>query len=242
MRKPVTNTTFTMQKYFNIIISTACIVLAFMLFKSCQKNQDGEQFQKMYVASHDSLRSYIDEDGLHVSEINVLQGSMSNLKSLITGTDSALRRLQILVTKNTTSATILLSATHSQGSSATTATGRDTIRKDSLIYIYPQYTSKWNEKWSKGRIIANKDSVYRDFTTFNDFELSQEWEKQKVAGKWFKQNILVSKVTNKNPNTETVNLKTFSKEEPKQHRLLTFAIVSIAGSVTGIYIDSKLHK
>lgn len=231
-----------MQKYFNIIISAACIILAFLLFKSCQKNEEGENFQSMYLSSKDSLRNYIDKDGLHVSEINVLTGSMNNLKNLIAGTDSTLRRLQMVVNKNTQSATILLSATHNNGSSGTITTGRDTIIKDSITYIYPQYTTTWNEKWSKGKITANKDSIYRSFTTFNDFEMSQDWQKQKIKGKLFKRPILVSKIKNLNPNTETIDLKSFSKEAPKQRKLLTFAVGVVAGSAATIYLNQKINR
>lgn len=219
-----------------------CIVLAFLLFKSCEKNEDADTFNKMYHAAHDSLRTYIDKDGHHIAEINVLQGSMRNLKNLIAGTDRTLRRLQTIVNKNTTSATILLSRTQNNGSTKTILVPGDTVIKDSITYIYPQYTANWDEKWSKGRIIANKDSVYRDFTTFNDFELKQEWKKQKVDGKWFKKKMLVSEIKNLNPNTQTVNLKTFSKESPKQNKLLTFGLGAMAGIATTIYIGNKLNK
>lgn len=231
-----------MQKYFNIASLATCIALAFFLFKSCQKNEDSEQFKKMYAASQDSLRTYVTKDGLHAAEINVLSGSVSNLKSLIAGTDSALRRLQKIVDKNTTSATILLSATHNIGSSHTQILPGDTIRKDSLVYVYPNYITTWNEKWSKGKITATKDSVFRDFITYNDFELKQEWEKQKVEGKWFRQKVLVSSVVNKNPATETINMKSFALEAPKKHKLLTYAAGFATGIATTIYLNNKLKK
>ena len=205
----------------NIVLLGVCLLFAFLYYKGCNGKDDGIS-QEMYDASQDSLHKTINSLGQEETKTKLLVGSVDDLKKLSSSKDSSIQRLIKLVNKKTISASVISNTTSNTTSSATISHARDTIRgkgKDSLIYIYPEYTKRDSNKWEQIYAKANKDSFTINYKIFNEFAFKQEWEKQKVKGKLFKQKVAMAKITNLNPHTETRELKSFVVEPPKQKRL-----------------------
>lgn len=232
------------MKSYSFISTIVCIALAIFLFRGCKENQENND---LFNASQDTLRQYRNKNNEQVTKITIMQGQVKDLRRLNSSKDSSLKKLQALVDRKTNSATIIGTVTHNTGSSGTVITfnspGSNTPNDislsgktdkicpcDSLIHdtIYPIYSTNWNERWSKGKIIANRDSIIRDVITFNEFSITEKWERQK----WYKEKQPVMTITNSNPQTETVELKTF-RVTPKKGKKLTWfgigAVVSIVG-------------
>jgi hypothetical protein len=213
-----------------VILFSACIILALLLLRSCDKADD---FEDLYSASQDSLHKTVNKLGQETTKTALLYGEFDNFKKITKNTqDSILKRLGEMVDKNTISAIILQNRTRERGSSSTITTGRDTVIKNDTVFIYPEYSASWSERWSKGTIKANKDSVIRDIISMNEFEIKQKWERQKFLSP--KQAII--EVLNKNPNTETVNLKSFTLKPPKRNTALKIAGGIGIGFLAGILL------
>jgi hypothetical protein len=196
----------------------------------------------MYNASQDSLHKKINKDGTETSSTALLYGSIENLKKLHASDSSALGKLQKLVDKLTISATILSTSTSGTTSSSTVIAARDTVRskKDSLIYVYPEYTLKRDSsKWEDISAFANKDSFVVHYSIFNEYAFKQDWQKQGTGiKKILSQRIPIVSVTNLNPHTQTRELQSFSVKPKKHSRLKHFVMGGMVG-VIGTYIVLK---
>lgn len=225
----------------DIIFFGTCLFLAFFLIRGCDTPIDKSKYisKELFDASQDTMQKLRNSFGEEETKIKLLHGTISDLKKLDASKDSSMQKLLKLVNKKTIGATILSSATSSTISSSTTVTSKDTIRKDSLNYIYPEYTLEPQvTKWDSVAGIANKDTFKVSYKVFNEFHLVQRYEKQKIDGKLFKKNVAIVNVTNKNPKTETRELKSFVVTPPPQKKGLIFT----AGVLAGIILKQFLSK
>lgn len=204
-----------MTLYRKILIGMGVLILAlsFLLFRSCESNRIAIAHNEQI---NDTLRSYIDENGIQVSRIRVLTGESKKTLLSIKSKDSTIVWLQELVKsyKGKLDAAIVLSGTTSSvGSTGTIVSRSDTVYIDSLIYIYPEYYSEWNERWDSGFIRANRDSIHRQVKVHNEYEITLG----SVSNGWFKKKTYDVMVKNLNPNTRTEELRSFQvKENPKR--------------------------
>lgn len=227
-----------------IILWGACLFLAFFLIRGCDTPIDKDKYipKELFDASQDTLHKFRNSFGQEETKTKLLYGTISDLKKLGSSKDSSIQKLLALVNKKTISATVLSTATSSTVTTSTAVSAKDTIRKDSLVYIYPEY--KFNKgdtlknKWEEIYATANKDSFHIKYKIFNEFDITQRYEKQGVKGKLFKQKIAMVNVINKNPKTETRELKSFAVAPPKQKK----GIVFVAGVLVGIIVKQKLLK
>ena len=105
----------------------------------------------------------------------------------------------------------------------------------SLVYqkndTLPTYKTEWNDSNSTGKIIATKDSIFRNILIRNKFYIKQEWQ-----GKFWQRKTLFTSVKNLNPNTTTTELQTFVKQPKKHHPLVIFGSVVLVGVVSFIFV------
>lgn len=218
-----------------IILFAICLFLAFFLIRGCDTPLDKDKYipKELFDASQDSLHKSRNSLGQEETKTKLLYGTISDLKKLESSNDSTIKKLLKLVNKKTISATVLSTSTSSSSSTATNVISKDTVRKDSLVYIYPEYKLKSSDtiknKWEELYVRATRDSIYTYFKVFNEFDITQRYEK-KVKGKLFKQSIPMIDVVNKNPKTETRELKSFAVEPPKKKRGFAF----MGGIIVGI--------
>lgn len=218
------------------ILLIVCVVLAFFLSSTCNKIKKGKQFESMYVASQDTLHKTRNALGQEVAVKDLLYGDVSNFKKLIAGKDSTLAKLQKIVDRKTISATVLDNSTSNEIHSHTnTITGHDTIRKHDTLFVYPEYSTIFKNRWEDFNVKANRDTFLIDYKVFNEFEIEQKFEKQKVKGYIFKQDVPVIQVTNSNPNTVTNDVQSFNVSPPKNSSLKKILVGVGVGLVGGYF-------
>lgn len=227
-----------------IVFFGACIILSFFLLRGCDTPIDKSKYipKQLFDASQDSLHISRNSLGQQESKTKLLYASVSELRKLNTSKDSSIQKLLKLVNKKTIGATVLSNTTSGTITSGTIITHKDTVKingKDSLIYIYPQYTLKRDSgKWEDIFATANKDSFVVKYKVFNEFHITQDYEKQKVEGKWFKQDVPIIKVINLNPKTETRELKSFIGKPAKKKQGNAF----IAGGIIAILLRETIKN
>lgn len=231
-----------------IVLFGISIILVFFIIRGCHNKIDESKYiqKEMFDASQDSLHKSINSLGQEETKTRLLNGSVSELQKLSSSKDSSIQKLLKLVNKKTLGATVFSNSTSGTVSSGTISHSRDTLRvkgKDSLIYIYPEYTLKRDSsRWEVISATANKDSFLVKYKVFNEFGLVQEFEKQRVKGKLFKQNVAMAKITNLNPHTETRELKSFTLEQPKKKQGKSFLVGVGVGIIAVIATEIKLKS
>jgi len=199
-----------------LIVTGLVIALILLLIDDCNKRTQKTYVQE-YEALQDTLTKTRDKSGKQTAQIALLQTTTRRQLLKLHSSDSTVRKLQSLVKEykgKLISATVLTNTTLIEASNQTTVIHNDTIHTDSAIYIYPTYTTKWKERWSEGRIIANRDSIEHHILVKNDFEITQGYKRDK----WWKAKEAVVTVRNLNPYTDTEQLRSFNLKQ-KQRRL-----------------------
>lgn len=203
------------------------ILLSVLIYTGCEGNKKNLDLLSSVT---DSLHKTKDKLNREISSTKVINISYEELKAIHAKDSSSLGKLQKLVTKLTVSAAIISTATKNNFTSATVNLSGDTVKEDSLIYVYPRYHTYYSNKWERFNITAMRDSFKVDYKVFNDFELSQEWKRNGL----FKRRTLIASIKNLNPNTETLEYKTFTVSENGRNRLRDF--------VTGALIGTALNQ
>lgn len=173
--------------------------------KSCNENRrDNTELVSVIDAMNDTLEVSINTDSSKTARINAFETSRKTLLSL-RSKDSTIKALQKLVDKNTKSATVFNSNTNIKSNTKNTITSKDTIIKDSLIYIYPEYRSLVSMgKWVNGTAVSNKDGTVLDLQIRNEFNV--------VIKKKDKKSVV--EVTSMNPYSTLESVRSFT-EIPK---------------------------
>lgn len=232
----------TKETILNYVLVGVAIVMSLLLFKTCNKKDEYKTITDNYEASIDSLHKKINSQGQEITSTRLILSDYDIIKNKLHTADSTVKKLQQIIDKHTLSATVLNNQTKDKGTSSTTITKTETIIKNDTIYIYPTYSSNWNERWSKGIITASKDSITREIILFNEFEIKQSYQRQGDGiGKYFRKRVPMIEVTNKNPNTQTTALKSFALQPDKKAKKRAF-IAGIIIGVAGVYGVSQITK
>lgn len=219
-------------KSVTYILAGALLIICFFWNRSCTQLEKAETQNTNYVQANDSMKHKINDLGQEITSTAVVLGDYNVLKNKLHSSDSTIKKLQALIDKHTMSATILNSKTTDKGTTHTTITGTEKVIKHDSIFIYPTYESSWTERWSIGHVKANKDSITREVTLFNEYDIKQSYKKQ--DGFWgnFKARQPVVEVTNLNPMTKTTALKSFVLAPDKKHKgrtLITGIVIGFIG-------------
>ncbi len=208
------------------------LVLAFCTWESCSKKTDS--FEKIYLESQDSLHHTRNKLKQEKTTTNLLNGRISDFKKLRASDSSIIGRLQKIVNRNTISATELRTVSTGSFSGAEQNIGHDTTFVDgNKKYIYPTYSDTVSDKWGRFKMSASKDSFYLEYKIYNQFELTQQWNYNGL----FKRKVAEATITNLNPNTETIEYKTFTVKENKSNRVRDVLI----GTAAGFLITEAFH-
>lgn len=195
---------------------------AFVLLMQNQKLRKHVSEQSNLVESlNDSLKTVTNKDSSQTATISVLQSQ--NIKDFLTiaTKDGQIKRLQDLVRANKTkltkgsTATIVSTETKIKSTNPTAVTPRDTVVKDNIVYLYPQYITDINMgKWVTGEVVANRDSITLDLVIENDYDIIIG-ESGKFLS-WKKKPFV--EITNHNPYTKTKVLRTYKVSTPPKRR------------------------
>lgn len=208
------------------------VIVGILLFRSCKGDINLKEQIGLYEATQDTLSQTRNKNGEQATSIALLKADRRKDLFKIKTNDSTIIALQKVVKEykgKLKSATVVGVSTNDNGSSSTT-TDYDTIYTDTGRYVSPIYKTDWNERWSAGKIIATKDSISRDIKVKNDFEITIGEERQKG---FFKKKKSLVTITNKNPNTITKELRTFSIE-PHKNKFSIGVGVMYGFDITGL--------
>ena len=200
-----------MKKTEWFLVFVLIILVAFLL-SQCR---DNKMQSALYEATQDSLHISINKAGQQEATISILATANKNQFLKMNTKDTTIQKLQKVVKDykgKIQAATVLGTSTAVTGSSVSTVTETDTVIKGSLIYIYPTYESQWDLRWSSGSIKATRDSIFRDFKVKNEFEITHGFER---VG-FFKPKELNVNILNLNPNTETLELRSYMVQIPNK--------------------------
>lgn len=227
------------MKYIITGLFGIIIVLLILLQGSCNKSK---HMNDIYAESTDSLHKTINKLGQEQTTTLTLRGAVSDLSKLNDSKDSTLRKLKAIVDKKTATATVLTNTTSGTISSPTTFTfissktplaKQDSAKSCNPIKIYPTYSTHYKSRWDSVSAIATKDSFNIKYEVYNEFDLKTEWKSGKWyrPKDWFKPAICEASVLNKNPNTKTLEFKTFNFEAPKHNRWIDWVIGAAGATV-----------
>lgn len=199
-----------MLKYHYVLPYIIAAILAFLLFKSCER---ANTLQDLQTALNDSISQYRNKHGQQVSTISVLQTEREkdflNLKSK----DSTVKALQNVVKDykgKLQSATMASTETTDTGKTVTIVK-HDTVYIDGKPELKPVYSTSWADRWSEGMIEAHHDSIYRNIKVKNEFTFVDGYKRN-----LFKRDVLTTEMINLNENTVTKELRTYTKKVPKK--------------------------
>lgn len=194
------------MKYIVKILPWVALVIILLLWRgTCNKKESQET---LYNAAQDTLKITRNELGQQVASIQVLQTTNKKQFLDLKTNDSTIIALQQLVkkTKNLQSAIVVVNHTSNSISGNTVVTNSgDSIIKDSLVYVYPEYSFSRVTEWDSVNIISNKNTTKLDYKIFNEYDITVSYKKKGL----FKGKIPIIDMTNKNPYTETVALRAY---------------------------------
>lgn len=200
-----------MLKYHYIFPYAIAVILAFLLFRSCERSKG---LQDVQTALNDTISQTRNSLNQQVTSISVLQTEREKDFLKLRTLDSTVSKLQQVV-KNykgkAQSATVASTETSDSGVSKTTET-LDTVRAAEKWELRPVYKTEWNERWSEGTIEAHHDSIHRSIKIKNEFTFTHGTKRN-----LFKKDVLKVEMTNLNPNTVTTELRSYSVKMPKKH-------------------------
>lgn len=218
-------------------------ILGILLVRTCNKASEAVANAKMYESANDTLTRRYNERGEEITTTKLIMATNADeFKHNLHIKDSTIKKLQELVDKHTITATVLNTTTHEHGTTGTTITKTETVLKHDTVFVYPTYSSTWSERWSNGTITASKDSISRNISMLNEYDIKQSYERNGTGlGKYFKQRVPTVEVTNKNPFTTTTALKsyTLAPDKKTKRRAFIVGIIMGAGAMIGMNYLNK---
>lgn len=217
-------------------VSVILILLVFC-YTGCERDTTNIDALNSVV---DSLQKSKDVLKRETSKTAVLKLTYNELKNIHVADSTSIGKLKKIVDRLTRIATILSSTTKNKFTAATITLSGDTVIKDSLIYVYPSYSSAYSNQWERFKLSASRDTFHVDYKVFNDFEIKQEWKRNGI----FKRRTLEASIKNLNPHTETIQFKTYSLSENRNNRFRDFLVgVAVGSALTqGAQLYFSYHK
>lgn len=205
----------------NIFIVVLLLIIVLLLFRECGQKFDSKN-QRLSIdlieSLNDSLKSARNKNNQQISHISVLEDVRESLLDSISFKDSTINWLLSVKKEQgkATTITVINTITKYDTVSKTEISNVfDTVIIDSVVYLYPTYKTSWNDKWSFGFIEADKDSIRRQFSIINEYEIWQQYEKKN--NKLFSGKKLVVYIKNNNPLTSTSELRSWNVSQKKKH-------------------------
>ncbi len=217
----------------NIALLVLAAVVVVLLWFGCNQRKKRVEQNAMYEAAADSL--HYSNDSLTAS-IQVIEASREKDFLNMQTKDETIRNLQRVVKDykgKLASATIATTTTTESGATKAIFLKPDTVIENDTVKIYPVYFTDWRDQWSIGSITASHDSIVRDIKIKNQFEFTHGY------GRWnpFKKRELTVTMVNKNPNTITSELRTYTLKQSEKR----FGVSVNVGYGVMLSPDGSMH-
>lgn len=193
----------------NILIVSLLIVslvLMGLLMDTCNSNKN---LKEINASLNDTLVKTVDKLGRETATISNLEVENERMLMDLEIKDTILVWMREVVrdySGKLQAAIVLSNRTNSTGSTRTIVE----YKTDSA---YPDYTTSWVNQWEEGKIVASRDSIFREIRIKNDYEITIGDRKNP----WFKPKQSTVSIRNLNPNTLTQELRSVTiQERPKR--------------------------
>lgn len=211
-----------LSENFSWFLVLALIVALFVFNESNMKlNREVKEKSGLISSLQDTLKVVRNRDSSLTATISTLE--TDNVKQFLNlqVKDSSILALQNLVKdyksklrEAGSSATKLTTDTKVDTKSPTQVNPRDTVKGDSLVYIYPSYKSEFNlNNWVEGTVFATRDTTTLRLIVRNDYDVIIGSE-----GGLFKKRKTFVEVTSHNPYSEIKTLRTYRVSQPPPKR------------------------
>lgn len=146
-----------MHKKVIVLLLSVILLLILLNINSCRTIQF--ERDKVVVLESNTLRSERTQDSSYIVAMKSLQLSYIDLYSKLSIQDSLLQKAVDLVKQNEAREAAIVQTTQNFYKIDTTVVSqKDTIYKDSVVLIYPQYSQFFSDKWISYKIKARRDS------------------------------------------------------------------------------------
>jgi hypothetical protein len=204
-------------KVNTLLLIAAVILLLLFSYDKCTKDHSSDKATlELIRAMADTLRSFRKADSTQIATISVLKTESAKAFLELQSKDSEIIRLQEIVkeykSKLKAGSSVTLASIHTEleHTGKTTIVKRDTVRQDSLVYIYPTYSDSLKNKWIDYSTVINKDSASFKLKVYNEFSA--------VVGEDKKRGAFVD-LHLYNPYSSTDQLRTYQVKLPRVKKL-----------------------
>ena len=209
----------------NIVIALLLILTLFLISQNFKNKNIIKEQQEVYLSTVDTLKVFKNKNNEQIATIRTIQTELKKFLSLKTN-DQEIVKLQNEVKeykkqlKDKGSATVVSVITKIDTVVVTNIV-RDTIKKDTITFFESKFKNKWIDYYVKSSL----DSTNINIKIHNDYAVIIGEE-----GGLFKKKVPIAIVENKNPYSETQQLRTYEVKIKKPSR---FGIGPIVGYGTG---------
>lgn len=154
----------------------------------------------------------------HLEDENkVLGGTVKDLRSLNETRDTLIRRLIKEVDRGTETATVFVTRVYDSIQVKTdTVVAHDTVAVGDTVYVYPQYSTFYEDQWLRLGARMNRDTSMFEYAVRNQIVVKQQWKRDGLL----RPKYLEVEITNDNPHALTIDKRSFRVQQPKKNRLL----------------------
>ena len=233
------------MKKFQILVVILVVVIIALMAITYNSHVKYERLLNQYKTEQTSwmnelsrLKISYNEKDQQVVKTEVMRLDFENLKSLYSSQSKILRELQLAVKKNTQAVIQYASTT-----ADTVYVPVDSIYFSSTdTSCNPVYYGSLSDEWGTHKIIASRDTMMLDYTVFNDFSFTENWEpinKNKLIPRFLKKKQLELKVVNLNPHTKTRGAASWRAPDSKKRRIPFLVTGYLAGILTSVYLLNR---
>lgn len=219
---------------FTLVILVLIALLSLQMCSTRSLRSKVKEKENLITALADTMKTYRNDNGYMVSTISVLQTQRTKDFLQLATKDKEIIDLQIVVNdykkklKAGSSVTNTSTETVVDNVNPTVIVKQDTIRKDSLIYVYPIYQDTIKNEWIDYTATMNRDTATVKLKVTDKYSTIVGWDKKKPF----------VDVISYSPYTSVKQTRTYQVSIPKQNKIRLFIIGGVVGAVitTAIFI------
>ncbi len=206
------------MKNLKIICYFGIVIILILLSLYYNKNQNYQELLSLNSTLSDSIKFTVNKNGEHVARINAYSTQKRRDFLRYQSNDSATKILQKEVNRLKKHISKQGSVTNFSTETKLEITGKTEIIKFPKDSIYPSYKGFFDlDGWVYGYFLTNASETKLSLKVRNDYVVLIGSEKSGLLG--FGKRKPFAQVTNKNPYSETISLRSYQVSMPKTKRV-----------------------
>ena len=202
------------------------ILLALTIWVQISKMIEKRKAETLISALQSDLVISHTTDSLQKAKIQVIETERAKDFVKLKVKDQTIKELQDVVKeyKDIYSAAIIKNQTLVKAIAKTQIVFKDTVKQGDTIYVYPEYRSTFNlDNWVYGNTKANRATTEVDLKIRNEYAVVIRQEKKGL----FSKPITYAEVINRNPYTETTDMRVYQVTTPKPKQFGVGPVIGI---------------